>query len=661
MSSFAVVDDSTRTTEAQLLTDPRHIVSMEFSNGMPSTDELDEQTIVPQMLEVQAQKLARPNEKSLEWFNSLECLSVEPRFKNTLRLGRLQSPREYIAVSYSCKPMETFEGTPTHKFWVEPIDNSEEHPTKQSATRDLVITRVIEFTKAFECDYFWIAEDCIQEKDREEAINSMDLVYQSSVCTLGLLSIILQTEQDITQLRDLLMGELTSYDHVHPPVVRCSKQAGDYILGLLWRFRNDRWWKRQWIFQEEYLSGPKMTLLVRNSPEAENFKHSTFPDGVCARSGVSLLDRELCINAIHFREKATLFLLAVLRDEGSRSCHNECNDLLISFGRYNLLYKFHERDLRKAMSCRVFGDLERREVTRRYDLLAIAANSCDYAIRFDSETMAKKSYSIKFCALMMYVLNGEIIVDRGRQAHLPPESLAQLLDSISFRDFDPPVRDRQLQWLKKCRLKPPFLTQDGMRTQGFVWEVRDVLPTNSWDDVSRPARKRKFSDLESDSELDLDSIHCEYLNVLATELSNKGHESLARKLRGYCRVTAVSEDWWPVKEYKDIMAAEVVDAIRRRQNLYVASLRGSEERSAVFVGLPGKGSTVFTSFSGNEKAELDGRHRIRHVSLQVELARETSASGLPLMSFIGPANGLAFFKWKGEPEAIVRWPRAWRP
>lgn len=75
----------------------------------------------------------------------------------------------------------------------------------------------------------------------------------------------------------------------------------------------------------------------------------------------------------------------------------------------------------------------------------------------------------------------------------------------------------------------------------------------------------------------------------------------------------------------------------------------------------GVGFTVFTSYSGDEDEELDGRRRVRHVSLQVELAPETSTAGLPLMSFIGPANGLAFFRWKEEKEAVVRWPRAWRP
>lgn len=123
MLLFAVVEDNTRTTEIQLLTEPHHIVSMESSNGMPHTDELDEQTIVPQMLNVQAQRLARPNEKSLEWFDNLKCLSMDLEWESTLRLEVLPHPyderqgrRKYIAVSYCCEPMWKFEKDPSKTF-----------------------------------------------------------------------------------------------------------------------------------------------------------------------------------------------------------------------------------------------------------------------------------------------------------------------------------------------------------------------------------------------------------------------------------------------------------------------------------------------------------------------------------------------------------------
>lgn len=188
--------------------------------------------------------------------------------------------------------------------------------------------------------------------------------------------------------------------------------------------------------------------------------------------------------------------------------------------------------------------------------------------------MAEKSYSIKFCALMMYIFNGEIIIDRASGPRPQHESLAQLLDRISFDGFDPPVGEKQLTWLKRCRLKLPTLTEEGIRTQGFLWEVLEVLPTNSWYHLSRTAGKRKYSELGSDSDLDTDEIYSECLDLLKRKLYNKGHTHLAQQLGSYLGGTAGSGDWWPVKEYKDLMAAEVLEAIRRGQHLYLAGLRG---------------------------------------------------------------------------------------
>ena len=45
-----------------------------------------------------------------------------------------------------------------------------------------------------------------------------------------------------------------------------------------------------------------------------------------------------------------------------------------------------------AMSARVFADIMRRGIEHKFDVLPIAANSCNYPIRFDSECYARNSH-----------------------------------------------------------------------------------------------------------------------------------------------------------------------------------------------------------------------------------------------------------------------------
>ncbi|KAK0303173.1 hypothetical protein LTR82_017647 [Friedmanniomyces endolithicus] len=271
-----------------------------------------------------------------------------------------------------------------------------------SKVRDEALSRVIRYAMHHKISRFWIDQECIpqnESREKQVAMDSMDLVYRHSRYPVGLLAIKLESQHEVDTLQELLMGRFVfqsdkeEYTKVAYPA--CS-QASLAMFRVLGRLYADRWWTRAWIFQEEYLSSTNMHLLIRCKP------------GVEAKYKFGILRGELCVNAADFREQATLFLLA-FKQETDHKLSKKCAKMLKRFGKYNVQYHFQHDARRKAMSPRVFADIQRRGLEQPFDHLPIAANSCDYALRFVSQQMLTRGFSVGLCLLAMFLLNGEIL------------------------------------------------------------------------------------------------------------------------------------------------------------------------------------------------------------------------------------------------------------
>jgi hypothetical protein len=95
--------------------------------------------------------------------------------------------------------------------------------------------------------------------------------------------------------------------------------------------------------------------------------------------------------------------------------------MLKNFGRYKIQYHFQHDARRKAMSPRIFADIQRRRLESPFDRLPIVANSCSYAIRLVSRDMSESGHSVELCLLTMYLLNGEIMRNGRHIKKLPME------------------------------------------------------------------------------------------------------------------------------------------------------------------------------------------------------------------------------------------------
>jgi hypothetical protein len=196
------------------------------------------------------------------------------------------------------------------------------------------------------------------------------------------------------------------------------------IFDFLVHLHTDRWWTRAWTFQEEYLSSTSMRILIRREPS------------LVVRQRFGFVQGEMCLDAAEFCTQATLFLLA-LKWEANRKFVKKCATMLKTFGRYDMKYRFQHDARKRAMSPKIFADVQRRNLDRRFDRLSIIANSCNYAIRFISQKMSEGNHDLELCLLTMHLLNGVLLRDNRDIKKLPAEmDITNHMRYISFNKFD---------------------------------------------------------------------------------------------------------------------------------------------------------------------------------------------------------------------------------
>jgi hypothetical protein len=153
----------------------------------------------------------------------------------------------------------------------------------------------------------------------------------------------------------------------------------------------------------------------------------------------------------------------------------------------------------------------------------------------------------------------------------------------------------------------------------------------------------------------------------------RSNETLRKKLVAYLD-DDTKQDPSGARAYMNIMAKEVVEAIRSRRKLYLAGLADSSHAYAIFVLDPrdtrpsaGTGADSDAPNSSTNSDALVGSRvftscsESHHVSMTVRLAQTASEQKSPLMTITGWTNGLAFYDGVSpRRDLVVRWPKSWR-
>lgn len=503
--------------------------------------------------------------------------------------------------------------------------------------RNSILDRVLMYLLVCKLDTFWIDQVCIDQNNfakKARAINSMDLVYKRARKSIGLLSSRISTSNEARILGSLLDGQLARREgpgsfRFFPAVSMKTITKTRRILQFL---TEDDWWKRAWIYQEEYLSGVRMDLLI----PVKSGVRIPFPYG--------RIPGEFCAQATKFREQATIFLLACLSEWPD--C--EVRGVLAVVEKYSLTLETSTGSL-KTMSAKIFTDVARRGVGDAWDTLAISANACAYDIRLDSNALSRRGYSLSLSLLSQYLLNGEIMINTGAHDKLRHNSLdhtiSGLLEILQPKFDSLPVSDKALTFLKHCRLPFVRFHSKGLKTEGYIWSLpkNANIDTSVFDLPKLSNKKRRY--LESNP---WDSLE---LPMLIDELSGRGATYLAAKLRHYLakrRANATS----PALLHLDIMACKLFQAIDCRLQLRCGHLPGKPSAS---IFIPQRWELahsmhVLTTW----QAPRSGKNAFGNVvSLKVSLRPDGVANPTRWI------NGVAFFSCNDISGVTIGWPRSW--
>jgi hypothetical protein len=630
--------------------------------------------LVPQLLEIQNYRIGV--EKSIEWARNLQCLYlVNPGRKRRRgqdgeyitdpakllrrrRLSRNHFNSNYVAVSYPWEPSQ-WESPDSGGYGIQPTEGTGNVPSK---VRDVILDRVTAYTSHHRASGFWIDKECINQDDLEEkeiAMQSMDLVYSMSKHPLGLLARPIESQAHLNLLPKVLLGEFMGpSDHPSFPHLKLSisSETALEVLELLERIISDPWWERAWIFQEEYLSSVNMDLLIPHLPGLRKGR---------AWSVIGNLPGELKMNSANFRRESTLFCLAYLRKSGHEWQPGIaiCEEILQKAASYKILHEY-PRDTRngrkQAMSPTIFADIGHRSIKNASDILPIAANCCDYDVRLKAFRLKDTSCSLSLCILALYLLNGEILRNNRDDRGLPTGNIFDYLKTQSLDNFDPPVEDKELTFIKNCRFVNVRLSREGIITTGFIWKLYKEIDTSEF--ASNPSFDRKRSPNG------LSPHERSRLLQLVYELNLERHQNLVKNLYAYLNEDFHGEEQEErsSKYYKDLMAKEVARAIMEGKTIQLGCLLGKNPYNGIFIRESSgeecfKESYVFTAWKPRRRSDgnFGQRRSEKYVSLEVDLVKSTQ-SGLPHLETKRWINGLCFFNGYLPGDVIFPWPHSLR-
>jgi hypothetical protein len=308
------------------------------------------------------------------------------------------------------------------------------------------------------------------------------------------------------------------------------------------------------------------------------------------------------------------------------------------------------------MSSTIFADVGRRNIRDAPDILAIAANCCDYSVRLKTLSLKDTKCSLSLCILALYLLNGEILRNNKDDRSLLSGDIFEYLKTQSLDNFDPPVEDKKLAFIKNCRFVDVKLSPDGIITKGWLWKLYKEIDTSDF--ASNPPfdRKRSSNGLRPHER--------SRLRQLTSELGLDRHQDLVNDLEAYLDEDSRGEEQEErsSKYYKDLMAKELVRAITEGKTIQLGCLLGQNPYRGIFICESSaeecpKESYVFSAWKPRKRSndKFGERRNEKYVSLEVNLV-ESTLLGLPHLETKRWINGLCFFDGSPPRDVVFSWP-----
>ena len=311
--------------------------------------------------------------------------------------SELPGCNHFVAISYCWKSQE--EAQPRYSV------ETENGVRNNNAPSD-ILQRSIAFAAYHGIRLIWIDQECIVQSDREdkeEGIQSMDLVYQQATHAEALLNVRITSEAHGSTFVKAMTGqELETHE------LLIAIEVFEMIAA-------DRWLTRAWCFQETAAAGELMRVLIPcdvNLPDDEDFM--TVPG-----------ELEMTVSGLQYGVAfiATSVETIVEESEQSSECSND--DLRLRTERLfshlmeicPVSYQLGPRNPYFRFGCNAAEALhllKDRINSRVEDRLAILANLCNYRTRLnthslhDSEKYLLDKHSLSVCFAVLAILNGDM-------------------------------------------------------------------------------------------------------------------------------------------------------------------------------------------------------------------------------------------------------------
>ena len=387
--------------------------------------------------------------------------------------AELPGCNHYVAVSYCWKAQE--EANPLYSVQT---DSGARHNEAQSE----ILSRAIAFAAYHGVRLVWIDQECIVQtdrKDKEEGINSMDLVYQQATHALALFNARITSEAQAKAFVKSMTGqEFEPYEF---------KAAVDVFE----KISADKWLTRSWCFQESASAGESMRVLIRcNVASFEDEGFMTIP------GELELSIEELKFAAAWVASWAESSFDILVLEFGTSSSDDLKDRAEKALSRLMeacpTAYQLAARDPHYRFGCSASEALHLlrfRENSGNKDRLAILANICNYSTRLNTESIQQseeasgREQSFSICFAVLAILNGDmsLIVSSKEKLetlqHLE-ESPDAALESSDIPTWLPAGSEclKDLPCLaefstNKFRLTKPVLCYEGLAISGHLWRV----------------------------------------------------------------------------------------------------------------------------------------------------------------------------------------------
>ncbi|KAF2119465.1 hypothetical protein BDV96DRAFT_486706 [Lophiotrema nucula] len=661
-----------------------HLTFGEIFNG-------DLEAFRDQLIEIQDFQTSR--DASEEWVQHLRFLDIshvplldgsgdeEPAnkrrgYKNGRRAGLVDRPArwwipltrkeaddgdtKYIAVSWKWGNPRSLGADPSFDYRIRRPGRT---PHK-SDFPDHYLERVIRFAQYQNISNLWIDKECIYQRpgddstDQSLGIQIMDVVYESSVYSAGLLQTPITKQAELDALDALLSLSIFITDQENDNESVCFEDDIDTetVEIVIRKLLNDPRWTRAWIFQEDHLASHRMTLLIPCSEALFRRKHHRF----------GTISNELLVQMYEFKQAVTMFCVAAGDDRLA-------SEFLAKVKQYNIwnkrIFALHSQ----TTTLSILEDICSRDLEKEHDRIAIMANASRFPVRLDvgenSPLVRRGAYSLSTALLALILMNGEIVkTDSGVLADTVLNyTLREYLSSWQYK-FIAPGNKFEQTFIDHCRLISPIISRSGLRVRGFVFQLlprfqSDLNPVGltrvDEDDLSRQSRRLKAK--HGRRRRKLNRLHEEVIEILIEKLRNTyGHDlPLADFLYHHLeldRDPPPPDVASPLTKYLLDMLSALAAAVLAGRDVRLAKLEDVGEEgapSAIFVAPPTRDTwlaeqlpneteeppRVFVSFDKGWTNRGMERIASLEVTLHRESTRTTSNTGGVLTSS-GWVNGL---------------------